>query len=140
MLRLAVMLCIVTVPVNAESVVATRVIRAQSVLVASDVAVVEADIPGAMADVLAVVGQEARVTLYPGRAIRAGDIGPPALIDRNQIVALRYAAGTLAIATDGRALARGGIGDAIRVMNLSSRSVVMGRVTADGGVNVGPNP
>ena len=47
----------------------------------------------------------ARVTLYPDRPIRPGDLAPPALVDRNQIVTLEYAAGPLVILTEGRALA-----------------------------------
>jgi flagellar basal body P-ring formation protein FlgA len=53
---------------------------------------------------------------------------------------LRYAAGPLAITTEGRALARGGAGDVIRVLNLSSRNTVTGRVQPDGAVSVGTYP
>lgn len=123
----------------AESLVATRTIRAQSVVQAEDVALVDAAIPGALTAVEGAVGKEARVTIYAGRPVKATDIGSPALIDRNQIVSLSYQTGGLAIVTEGRALARGGAGDVIRVMNLASRSTVSGRVTPDGTVQVGPN-
>ena len=46
----------------------------------------------------------------------------------------------LRILTEGRALARGGVGDVIRVMNLSSRTTVSGRIAADGSVHVGLAP
>lgn len=124
--------------VQADSLVATRNIRAQTVLGATDMALVAADIPGALPSVESALGLEARVTLYAGRAIRPADVGPSAIVDRNQIVPLAYQAGGLAILTEGRALARGGVGDVIRVMNLSSRTTVTGRIGADGMVQVAP--
>jgi flagella basal body P-ring formation protein FlgA len=68
--------------------------------------------------------------------VRAADLGPPALVDRNQIVALDFRAGGLSIRAEGRALARGGAGDVIRVMNLASRTTVSGRIRPDGVVDV----
>jgi flagella basal body P-ring formation protein FlgA len=140
MLRTITFIMFLATPTLAESLIATRVIRAQTLLSENDVALVAAEIPGALGDAAEVLGLEARVTLYPGRAIRAADVGPPALVDRNQIVTLVYSVGGLGISTEGRALARGGLGDVIRVMNLSSRTVLAGRVAADGAVHVGPTP
>ena len=131
---------LVASPMAAESLIATRVIRAQTLLTANDVTLVAAEISGALADPSEALGLEARVTLYPGRAIRAGDLGPPALIDRNQIVTLIYRVGGLDITTEGRALGRGGLGDAMQVMNVSSRMVLVGRVARDGSVHVGSIP
>ncbi|MES2665747.1 MAG: flagellar basal body P-ring formation chaperone FlgA [Pseudomonadota bacterium] len=122
----------------ADSLVANRTIRAMAVLAPEDVTLVEAAIPGALEDPLTAIGMEARIAIYPGRAIRAQDIGPPALIDRNQIVPLIYRAGAVSILTEGRALARGGTGDVIRVMNLASRTTVTGQIGPDGVVRVGP--
>lgn len=123
----------------ADSLVATRTIRAQSVVQADDVTLVAAEIPNALGEVADAVGLEARVAIYAGRPISAADLGPAAIIDRNQIVSLAYQSGALAILTEGRALSRGGVGDVIRVMNLASHSTVSGRVSADGTVLVGPN-
>jgi hypothetical protein len=72
------------------------------------------------------------------RPVRAADLGPPAVVERNQIVGLAYRSGGLAILTEGRALARGGVGDVIRVMNLASRATVTGTIGPDGLVAVGP--
>ncbi len=124
----------------AESVIALRTIPAQAVVTADDLNGVDAAIPGAIDDAALVIGQEARVTVYAGRPIRAQDFGAPAMVDRNQIVPLIYVAGGLQITTEGRALGRGGTGDMIRVMNLASRSTVSGFVTDTGAVRVGPNP
>lgn len=133
-----VLLCALSFPAGADTLVANRTIRAQSVLGPDDLGVLPGTQPGALTAPEQALGQEARITLYPGRPIRPGDLGPPAIIDRNQIVALAYHAGPLAIVTEGRALARAGVGDTIRVMNLASRSTVTGRVRADGTVVVGP--
>jgi len=74
------------------------------------------------------------VVLYAGRPIRPGDVGPPALIERNQIVTLHYRSGPLTIAAEARALGRAAAGEEVRVMNLASRSTVTGTVTETGGV------
>lgn len=122
----------------ADSVVAARVIRPQQVLMAEDLTLVAAEIPEALTDTAAALGQEARVAIYPGRPVKAADLGPAAVIERNQIVALAYRAGALTILTEGRALARGGAGEVIEVMNLSSHSKVTGRIGPDGTIDVGP--
>ncbi|QCO55328.1 flagellar basal body P-ring formation protein FlgA [Pseudorhodobacter turbinis] len=137
MLKFAALISLVAWPAMADSLIATRIVRAQTVLSDTDVTLVAAKIPGALTETSQALGLEAKVTLYPGRAIRLQDIGPPALIDRNQIVTLVYRVGGLGITADGRALARAGLGDVIRVMNLSSRTVLNGRVANDGTVHVG---
>ena len=124
--------------VEAGTIVAARTIRSQSILTARDINQIEQDIQGTYISPEEVIGMEARVVLYAGRPIRIEDIGPPAIIERNQIVVLLYSAGVLTIATEARALARAGIGDRIRVMNLSSRSTVSGFVREDGSVSVSP--
>lgn len=128
---------LLSTPALGDSLVATRTIRAQTTLTTEDFAVVQAEIPGALTDPIQAVGQEARVTLYAGRPIGSGDIGPPALVDRNQIVVLIYRSGGLSILTEGRALDRGAAGEVIRVMNASSRATVSGTISPDGKVIVG---
>lgn len=125
-------------PLGAETLVAARVLRAQSVLSPEDVLQRQGATPGALTSPEQAVGREARVTLFPGRAIRAEDLGPPALVERNGRVTLQYRQGALDILTEGRALARGGAGDVIRAMNLQSRTTVIGRIGADGIVSVSP--
>lgn len=133
---LALLLCCASA-VSAETLVATRNLRAQTILSAADLAVVDRQIPGMLHSVESAVGLETRVSLYAGRPIRPEDVGPPAIIDRNQIVTLIYRRGSLLIATEARALDRAGEGDLLRVMNLSSRSTVTGIVKPDGSVTVG---
>jgi len=123
---------------SAQTVVAVNPVRAQNVITAADIDIVETDIPGAVQDPAAAIGQEARINLYPGRPIRLSDIGPPAILERNQLVVMIYDIGALTITVEGRALDRAGIGERVRVMNLDSRTTVTGIVKSDGTVEVRP--
>ena len=135
-----VLILILPLPALADSLVATRVIRAQEIVAADAVTLVAAEIPGAMTDAALAIGLEARVAIYPGRPILAANIGPAAVIERNQIVSLSYRAGGLTIRTEGRALARGGAGEVIEVMNLASKTKVTGRIGSDGTIELGNTP
>jgi flagellar basal body P-ring formation protein FlgA len=141
MMKIPLALCLIAActTARAETLVAARTVRAQAILSDTDIVVVTETTPGALAFPDEAIGLEARVALYAGRPIRPDDLGPPSIIERNQIVPLVYAAGGLAIQTEGRALARGGVGDAIRVMNLASRTTVNGLILPDGSVQVGPS-
>jgi flagella basal body P-ring formation protein FlgA len=134
MWRLA--LILLPLPALADSVVATRTIRAHTILTADDITLVAMDVPDAIADTAAAIGQETKVAIYAGKAITAAQVGPSTVIDRNQIIQLSYSAGGLSILTEGRALDRGGVGETIQVMNLSSRTRVSGLIGADGIVQV----
>lgn len=135
-LILFITLCFISGVALAESVVPTRTIRANATIAETDVMLKSIKNPNALTRIMDVVGQEARTTLYAGRPILFDDIGPPALVARNQIVILKYEASGLVIETEGRSLQRGGIGDRIRIMNLDSRSTVSGQVQADGSIRV----
>lgn len=125
-------------PALADMVVPTRTIRAHAIIEAGDLALRSGSQPGSVAHMSRIIGQEARVVLYPGRPIRADDVGPPAIVTRNQVVRIAFAANGLRIATDGRALERGAAGDVVRIMNLSSRATLFGQVQPDGSILVSP--
>ena len=120
----------------ADSLVATRTIRAMSMIVPDDVTTVAALIPGALSGPEGAVGLESRVTIYAGRPILASAVGPAATISRNQMVTIIFERGGLMIATEGRALGRGGPGDDVQVMNLASRATLSGRIADDGTIRV----
>jgi flagellar basal body P-ring formation protein FlgA len=120
----------------AESVVAARTIPARSIITAADLQVTSGKFPGSLSDPARAVGLEAQVTLYQGRPVSPGDVGPPAMVERNDIVALVYMRDGLQILTDGRVLDRAAIGDRVRVMNLGSRITVTGTVTGPGEITV----
>lgn len=124
---------------RADTLTAARNLPANSVLAATDVVRAAEPVPGALRDPSQAVGRETRVAIYAGRPVFAADLTTPAVVERNQIVPLTYFHAGLAISTDGRALDRGSVGDRIRVMNLASRSTVIGRVGADGSISVAPN-
>ncbi|MCK8463363.1 flagellar basal body P-ring formation protein FlgA [Aliiroseovarius sp. S1339] len=121
---------------TADTVVAARNIRANVLVTATDLKLVVSDLAGGFQAIQDVVGQETRVVLYAGRPVMVNDIGPPALVERNQIVTLAYVAGPLTILAEGRSLGRAGVGDRVRILNLSSRTTVTGSVEADGTVSV----
>ncbi|MAX72479.1 flagellar basal body P-ring formation chaperone FlgA [Alterinioella nitratireducens] len=126
-------------PALADTVVANGTIRSMSVIGPADVRLVAGDTPGAILDLAAAIGMEARVNLYPGRPIRPGDLREPAVINRNEIITLQYDANGLLIVTEGRALDRAGIGERLRVLNLSSRTTVTATVQGAGLATVGPS-
>lgn len=131
MIRLLLCLCLAA-PVSAETVVAARTIRAQTLISAQDLAIDPQTIDGGISDPRLVIGMESRVALFAGRPILPSDLGEPAIVERNQIIMLHYNNHGLMISTEGRALGRAGAGELIRVMNLASRSTVTARIGDDG--------
>jgi flagella basal body P-ring formation protein FlgA len=123
--------------VFAQSVTAVHPIRSQTVIEAGDLAESAEDVPGGVGSIEAAIGKEAKVALYPGRPILASQLRAPALVERNAVVRMSYAAGSLKIVTEGRALDRAGAGEQVRVMNLASKQTVTGTVAPDGSVEVG---
>ena len=122
--------------VAAETIVPIRTIRAKEIISAEDLVLKPVNVDGTYNNAADVVGQEARVALYAGRPVRYGDVGPPAIVARNEIVSLIYTKGGLRIVTEGRSLGRGAVGDTIRAMNIASRSTVAGKILADGSIEV----
>jgi flagella basal body P-ring formation protein FlgA len=128
----AIILCLLASPLAAETIVAARTIPAQTLIGPDDLLLRDITIAGGETDPLLFVGMESRVALYAGRPIRAGDVGFPAVVERNQIIPLIFQRSGLTIATEGRSLARAGPGEMIRIMNLGSRSTVTARIGQDG--------
>jgi flagella basal body P-ring formation protein FlgA len=123
-------------PAYAETVVPARTIRANAIITETDITLVPSSVTNGYTRAVDVVGQEARVVLYPGRPILIDDIGPPAVVMRNQLVRVQFLGNGLSIVTDGRALERGAIGDNVRIMNLVSRATLIGQVQEDGSIQV----
>ncbi|MEM7490190.1 MAG: flagellar basal body P-ring formation chaperone FlgA [Pseudomonadota bacterium] len=136
MIRLALLLILIGEPAFADAVTVLRPIRAGMALGADDLTFGEIAIEDGFADPRDLIGLEARVNLYPGRPVRTRDVGLPTVVQRNAIVPLIFRRGGLTITLEGRALGRAGDGEAVRVMNLSSRTTVTGVATASGQVVV----
>ncbi|MGB0959138.1 MAG: flagellar basal body P-ring formation chaperone FlgA [Halocynthiibacter sp.] len=94
------------------------------------------DIQGNESDFSAILGQETRSIIYQGQPLLPKLIGPPTLVQRNQIVPILYKHGPLTLQTEGRALNRGSEGDLIRLINLSSKTSISGRIQKNGTVLV----
>ncbi len=136
MFRVSLAISMLASQVAADTILAARTIRANTIITAQDLVVGPGEIAGAASAPGQLIGLEARVSLYAGRSIALADVGPPALVERNQIVPLIFQQYGLEISTEGRSLSRARAGDQIRVMNLSSRITVSGRVMPDGRVLV----
>lgn len=113
------------------TVLAERTLRSGHVLSAQDFsAAAEAG------DIAPLIGRELRRTVYPGQPVALEDTLSPRLVRRNETVTLTLVAGNLEITTTGRALADGGQGDRVSVMNLQSRKVVDAIVLDQGKVGI----
>lgn len=136
MIRLLLILLATMSAATAETVVATRTIPAMTVIAPDDVTIKGETTAEAISAAQNIIGMEARVALFAGRPIRPGDIGQPAVVERNQVIPLMFERNGLTISTDGRALGRAGPGDIIRVMNIGSRMTVSATVGNDGAAYV----
>lgn len=132
MMRLCALFILLSGPVAADMLVAARTIPGGTIIAPDDLVLRDINAAGGITDPNLAIGQEARVALYAGRPIRAADIGPPSVVERNQVVALIYRHGGISISTEGRALDRASVGDVIRVMNLSSRATVSAQIDSTG--------
>lgn len=132
MLRLLCLLIFLPAAAQAEIIVAARTIPAQTVLAPSDLLYHEGEVSGGVSNPDLLIGMETRVALYAGRPVRLGDVGPPAIVERNQLIRIIFNTGGLYIATQGRALERAGVGEVIRIMNLSSRNTISALIGEDG--------
>jgi len=72
----------------AQSVQSARPIKINTIVTQSDFVLVDAAIPGAFGRIEDAVGLETKKTLYPGRPVMVGDLGPITVVDRNQLVQL----------------------------------------------------
>ena len=133
---MALTLTLITSPAFAETLTTARVVRPNMVIAPADIIIAETRVQGALTAEANIIGLEAKVTLYPGRPIMPAHVGPAALIERNQPITLIFRQGGLTISAEARALSRGAIGENVRVMNMSSRTTVLGIVRADGSVEV----
>ena len=117
---------------QADSILAARNIRPYEVLTADMLLTNTQDINGAATQIEQLVGMEASVALFSGRAIMLSQVAQPAVVERNAIVPLLFRKGVLSIEVEGRALGRGAVGDRIRAMNLQTKTSLTATVQPDG--------
>ena len=81
-------------------------------------------------------GREAVRNLAIGAVVRAGDVMTPRLVRRGEPVSVTLRSGGLVIATGGRALTSGGMGDLVRIVTASTNRTLDGVVEGSGAVRV----
>jgi flagella basal body P-ring formation protein FlgA len=85
-----------------------------------------------------VAGREAKRALRAGEFLRNSDLKRPALVAKGSNVTMVFEAPGIHLTAVGRALAEGGEGDSITVLNPTSYRQIGAVVTAPGMVRVGP--
>jgi flagellar basal body P-ring formation protein FlgA len=81
-------------------------------------------------------GLAARHELRPGQPLHDADLMKPAVVQRNDIVTIVYAAPGLSLTLRGQAQDAGALGDTINVLNVQSKRMVQAVVSAAGRVTV----
>jgi flagella basal body P-ring formation protein FlgA len=84
-------------------------------------------------------GREAKRALRAGEFLRMSDLKRPTLVAKGATVTMMFEAPGMSLIAVGRALAEGGEGDSIAVLNPTSYRQVVAVVTAPGTVRVGPS-
>lgn len=82
------------------------------------------------------IGKEARRALRMGEVMRASDLKRPALVAKGSTVTMIFETKGMALTAQGRALAEGGAGDGISVLNPTSYRKVEATVIGPGLVRV----
>ena len=83
-----------------------------------------------------IVGLSPRRSIAPGQAIRAGDLETPITVAKKSLVIVHLVTANMALTVQGRALEDGSMGEAIRIMNTKSNSIITGVVRGPGEVEV----
>jgi flagella basal body P-ring formation protein FlgA len=88
-------------------------------------------------DLADIVGKEAKRALRAGEPLRLSDLKHPTLVAKGATVTMVFDAPGVSLTAMGRALAEGGEGDSIPVLNPTSYRQVVAVVTGPGTVRVG---
>ena len=94
----------------------------------------------ALIDRKQIVGKQARRLIASGRPIRAGDLQPPVMVEKGNLVTLVLRTEKMLISARGKALDNGAAGDIIRVLNTRSRQTIEGVVESRNRVVVAFSP
>lgn len=93
---------------------------------------------GAITDSADIVGFSARRQLRPGVALRTLDFEKPIVIRKGDAVTMVYRVPGVELTSRGKAMANGGVGDSVPVLNVQSHTQVDAVVTGAGAVTVSP--
>lgn len=126
--------------VTSEAVALSRPLARGEVITVSDLALKRIPRSQITSDTITdpeqAVGRAARDPIGPGRALRAGELVKPQLVQRNESVTLVYQVPGITLAVRGKAVDSGAEGDVIDVVNVQSNRTVRGTVSGPGRVSV----
>jgi flagella basal body P-ring formation protein FlgA len=117
--------------------IARGAVLAEGDLTTKSIAVMRAN-DGIIRNASEVAGKEAKRALRTGEFLRNSDLKRPAMVLKGANVTMVFEAPGIHLTAVGRALAEGGEGDSIAVLNPTSYRQVVAVVTAPGTVRVGP--
>jgi len=121
-------------------VVIARPVSSNHVLTKQDLRIEQRDIgnlrQGYMANIAAVVGQQAKYSLGMGTVIQKNHLRPLNIVKRGESIVLVASGGTMEVRMQGTAMSDASLGDRVRVKNLSSERIVEGIVDGPGVVRV----
>lgn len=86
-----------------------------------------------------IVGKSARRPIGAGVVLKAVELRTPQVISKNSLVTIRLETEQMVLTAQGRALEAGALGEAIRVVNTKSDSIISAEVTGRGTVRVAPS-
>ncbi len=84
-----------------------------------------------------VVGMQARHPLLPSQPLNTADLMKPEIVQRGDSVTIVYEVPGVTLTLRGQAQEAGALGDTVSVLNIESKRVVSGVVTAPDRINVG---
>ncbi|TAK50329.1 MAG: flagellar basal body P-ring formation protein FlgA [Xanthobacteraceae bacterium] len=122
-----------------EVAVVNRGVERGEVLKASDVSLQRrprAEAGGDLAPTSRAVGMAMRRSLRAGQALKFADLAKPEIVQRDQSVTLVYDIPGIHLTIMGKATESGAEGDVVSVMNLQSKRIVQGTVSAPGRVTM----
>ncbi len=132
----------VTVERPAQVVVTARPVPRGQLITADDVKLAERDLNtlhrGYLTDPDQVIGQRAERDLPADEEVVPGKVGKPSVIKRGAEITIMAADEMLDVRVSGVALASGGVGERIRVRNVSSKRELDAVVVGEGLVQVSP--
>jgi flagella basal body P-ring formation protein FlgA len=94
--------------------------------------------PAMVTDAAKLAGQTPRHSLSPMKPVLASDLKPPVIIKKGDIVTMVLKSRAINLTAKGRALENGSAGDAIHVMNTTSKQVLDATVTGAEMVDITP--
>ncbi len=128
------------IKVMQDVVVTKRHLSADHILTANDVKLAPRDIAserkGFLTDAKPLIGQQLKSPLPMGSIVEASQFKSQMLVHRGDLITLVAAVGNMEVRVRGEAMANAGLGQRVKVKNISSERIVEGVVDAAGVVRI----